>query len=250
MQVEPLWQHRPGRPVAGNGWEWDLDGTPPPDSRLAAVRGIVVLAGATGGDAAALAANTTAALAAVRLRDAGVAGPVLLLSSAAVYGRATGPLTEDMVPTPANSYGASKATMEAAVAGRAGVTCLRLANVAGADALFGAMSAGPVTLDRFADGTAPRRSYIGPLTLARVLLALIAANDLPPVLNVASPGPLSMDLVLEAAGARWTWTPAPATALPCVALDTARLARIIELPPADAAVLVAEARAAGWSAAS
>jgi len=188
--------------------------------------------------------NTAAAEAALRLRAAGVAGPVLLMSSAAVYGRLTAPLTEDRA-APAAAYGASKLAMEAAVAGLSGVSCLRLANVAGADALFGSMAKGPVTLDRFESGLGPRRSYIGPLTLARALLAL-RGMDLPPVLNLAQPGALAMETVLAAAGADWRWTPAPEGALPEVVLDTARLEAVLRLPEADPDRLVAEAEDGGW----
>lgn len=242
---EPLWLHRPGHEVAGNALAWDTAQPPPADYRLHLTHGIIVLAGATTGDEARLAVNTEAAQAALRLRAAGVAGPVLLMSSAAVYGHLTAPLTEDRA-APAAPYGAAKRAMEQSVAGLAGVTCLRLANVAGADALFGAMARGPVTLDRFESGRGPRRSYVGPLTLARTLLAL-RGMELPPVLNLSQPGAVAMEAVLDAAGADWRWQTAPDGALPEVVLDTARLDAILPLPEADPARLVAEAEAAGWA---
>lgn len=245
---EPLWHHRPGHAVAGNAIAWTLGQTPPADYRLHLTRGIVVLAGATGGDDAALRANTDAALAALRLRDSGVAGPVLLMSSAAVYGRAPGLVDEDFAPAPLAPYGAAKVVMEAAVAGQ-GATCLRLANVAGSDMLFAGMARGDMTLDVFDDGTSPRRSYIGPLTLARTLLHLIGLPALPPVLNLASPGTVAMDDILAAAGVDWRPVPAPPAALRSLAMDTARLAALCPLPPAEAASLVAEAQVAGWRAA-
>lgn len=247
-RASPLWQHRPGTGLTGNALAWDMSGPPPDDPRLAQTRGIIVLAGVTAGDAAALAANTALARAAIALRDAGVAGPVLLMSSAAVHGRGDGPLTEARAPRPAAAYGAAKAAMEAAVAGIPGVTCLRLANVAGSDALFASMAAqDPVTLDRFADGSGPRRSYIGPATLARALLHLAGRPDLPPILNLASPGTVAMADLLAAAGIAWHWTPAPASAIARVELDTALVQTFLPLPPVSAGDLLAEARAAGWA---
>jgi hypothetical protein len=86
------------------------------------------------------------------------------------------------------------------------------------------------------------------VTLARVLVALLAhQGPLPPVLNVASPNPLAMADVLDAAGVAFDWTPAPPTALHRLALDTAALGRIVALPAITAADLVAEARAGGWT---
>ncbi len=242
---EPLWLHRPGHDIAGNALCWDMSGPPPADYRLHMTHGIIVLAGATAGDAGALESNTAAAQAALRLQTAGVAGPVLLMSSAAVYGRLAAPLSEDRA-APAAPYGMAKLAMETAMAGLPGVTCLRLANVAGADALFGAMARGPVSLDRFAGGHGPRRSYIGPVTLAAALLAL-RGMALPPVLNLAQPCAVAMEAVLRAAGADWHWTPAPESALPEVMLDTARLQAILPLPMARPAQLVAEAETAGWT---
>lgn len=241
--VVPIWHLR--QAAGADTVAWDLlDEAPPPDPRLGDIAGVIALAGVTAGDAAALAANSALALAAARLARPGV--PVLVMSSAAVYGRAAGPLDEGRAPTPANAYGAAKAAMEAALAGRPGVTCIRLGNVGGADQLFAAMAAGAVTLDLFPDGHGPRRSFIGPVTLARALCALLAAGPLPPVLNLAEQGTLPMDAILTAAGARWSGRPAPATALPDVALDVTAAAARVPLPRADAARLVAESVAAGW----
>lgn len=219
-------------------------------------RGIIVLAGATSGTSEELAANTQAAEAAVVLRALGVAGPILCLSSAAVYGRGEGRLDESAPLAPVNAYGAAKCAMEQAMARHQGVTCLRLANVAGCEGLLGAMGATEVALDRVADGTTadsrgqtgqgPKRSYIGPLTLARALTALTRAENLPPVLNLAQPDALPMEALLTAAKARWHWQDAPANVVDEVALDTQALAAHVTLPPADAATLVAEAVAAGW----
>jgi len=164
--------------------------------------------------------------------------PLFLCSSAAVYGDAPGPYAEDDTPHPVTPYGRAKRLMEhAAAASAANVTCMRIGNVAGADALLGPHRPGattPIMLDRFLDGSTPRRSYIGPLTLARVLADLmrmaVAGTALPPTLNVAGGGAVQMSDVLAAADMTWVAQPAPATALPALTLDTRRLACLVDLP--------------------
>jgi UDP-glucose 4-epimerase len=242
----PLWHAR----TAGQGdYIWDMLATDAPrDSRLAGVRGMIVLTGGTGGQTDPD-QNTTLAQAALGLAAREGIFPVLLCSSQAVYGRAVGAQRETDAPIPANPYGTAKRRMEQAVQGTPGVCCLRIGNVAGTDMLLRNAALGPVRLDRFADGTAPRRCYIGPLSLARTMLALIDQGDLPGVLNVAAPGELPMDALLTAAGARWDWQPAPPDALPALSLDLTLLQTLAPLPATagHAATLVAEARAAGWT---
>lgn len=245
-----LWHGRRG------DYAWDMQETAPPlpERHEGPPHGLILLAGVTAGSPERLAANADLARAALCLAAREGLGPVLLMSSAAVYGRAEGPCRETEA-SPADAYGAAKLEMERVVAeeiDRLGAAaplacCLRLANVAGCDQLFDAMAAGQVTLDRFADGHGPRRAYFGPLTLARVLSTLLAADDLPPVLNLAQPGAVPMEALLEAAGARWHWRPAPESALPVTRLDTARLAAIAgPVATATAPGLLAEARLAGW----
>jgi nucleoside-diphosphate-sugar epimerase len=237
---QPVWHARtPPADVC-----FDLLGAIPP---LPAVRGVVILSGVTAGSEEELARNTALALAGIALARARDLGRVLVISSAGVYGPAEGARREDDPLRPGTPYGRAKKEMEAAVADL-DVTCLRLANVAGCDAVFGNAAKGSVRLDRFADGTGPSRAFVGPVTLARVLVALLAhQGPLPPVLNVASPNPLAMADVLDAAGVAFDWTPAPPTALHRLALDTAALGRIVALPAITAADLVAEARAGGWT---
>lgn len=173
---------------------------------------------------------------------------VLLASSAAVYGNQPGTLPEEAPLHPANPYGAAKAAMEAqalrlgAEAGVA-VTVLRIGNIAGLDAILGGWRPG-FQLDRFADGTTPRRSYIGVRMLAQVLAALVQHRGLPEVLNLAQPGPVAMGDLLRAAGLDFSLRPAPDSAIPEVALEVTRLAGLlppdVPLPPADPAQLVAE----------
>jgi len=159
---------------------------------------------------------------------------VFLMSSAAVYGRGDHDFTEDDVPAPLSAYGQSKLRMEALD----GAVMLRLGNVAGADALLGRAGA-EVILDPVGDG-GPVRSYIGPATLAGVLSVLIAAPDLPRILNIAEPPPVSMGALLTAAGVPWHFGPPRAGTIPRVGLDTRRLQSICPLPQADPVRMIAE----------
>lgn len=256
-----LWQARPGRPVPGKAADWlRLD----PLADAAALAGaagraqaILCLAGVTpttiqaAGPGAAMADNVALAQAAVRA-GAAAGVPVLLASSAAVYGAQAGLLSEATAPAPVSDYGRAKAGMERRAAGLAAelgvaVTSLRIGNVAGADAILGRWRQG-FQLDRFADGRTPRRSYIGPATLARVLAALcaraVARGDLPELLNIAAPGTVEMGALLDAAGLAWAARPAPDSAIPEVALDVTALCGLVALDPAAgrAENLVAEWR--------
>lgn len=173
------------------------------------------------------AANVDLGRAAVEMARHAGARRVLLASSSAVYGPQA-MAREDGPCTPVNSYGAAKLEMEAAVADSGiDLCCLRIGNVAWADALLGGMTPGrEVKLDRFADGGGPVRSYVGPRSLARILESLARAPELPPVLNVGAPAPVTMAALLDAAGADWHWTPAPEGAVQEVTLDCSRLAAL------------------------
>lgn len=248
-----VWQAR--RPGAGGPV---FDPLTAPRDFAAAARGataILCLAGRVGGDVAELADHAALGLAALGAAEAAGVRHVFLASSAAVYGAADGAREED-APRPLSDYGRAKCAMEeAALAWAAarpsgpGVTCLRIANVAGADALLGlAEGDAPQRLDIFADGTGPRRSYLGPAALASLLTCLFAhvraGESLPVLLNVALDGAVAMEALLNAAGRSWMPRPAPATALPLVRLDIARLAALCgPLPTADAAAIVADLRA-------
>jgi nucleoside-diphosphate-sugar epimerase len=254
----PLWQVRPGahRP-AGDVFEWDILRSPPP--ALPPCSGIICLAGVVAGP---VGLNTDLALAAIDLALRAGCGPVLLTSTAAVYGRSAGPVDEDAPCDPVSDYGRAKLAMEAAVSARLRdlgpaappVCILRIGNVAGADVLLLAAQQGRVTLDQFDGGGGPVRSYIGMQTLAQVMLRVIdlatIGTPLPPVLNVAAPAPVAMANLLKAAGLGWDWQAAPNTALARMTLDTGRLAALLPLDPdaATAAELIRQARLAGWSA--
>ena len=258
-----LWQARPGpgpgRDRGGAGADWlrfDPLGDP---AALSAAAGradaIICLAGVTPAAAARgaeMGDNIALGLAAVEAAARAEGVPVLLASSAAVYGTRGGLLSEDVLPAPVSAYGHAKAEMEARAADLGAelglaVTSLRIGNVAGADAILGGWRAG-FALDRFADGRTPRRSYIGPAVLARVLgdLAARAARrrDLPACLNVAAPGAVEMGALLDAAGLAWTPRPAPEGAIPEVILDVTALAGLVALAPEEGTVekLVAEWR--------
>ena len=247
-----VWQRR-----GGDGAGPRFDPLAEPAAFAAAAEGaqmILNLAGRVGGTARDDADHAALALAALEAaRTAGVA-QVLLASSAAVYGPADC-AAEDAPLAPVTPYGRAKAQMEDAAGrwaavhrGGPGVTCLRIANVAGADALLGAAPGpGPQMLDVFPDGTGPRRSYLGPLALAGILSRLAghvrAGGILPEVLNVALDGAVAMAALLDADGRAWAPRPAPRAAVPLVRLDVTRLCAVTgPLPPADAGSIVADLR--------
>ena len=129
--------------------------------------------------------------------------------------------------------------------------------MAGTDQFFRniAQAAAPVRLDRFADGSGPVRSYIGPGCLARVLAKLCeraaqcgqGADRLPMVLNIGAPGG-GVDMAaflpaLQAAGYRGVErVPAPDQSIAVLRLDVACLEQLHRFAPGDSdpARMVAE----------
>lgn len=169
---------------------------------------------------------------------------VVLFSTAAVYGAQPDPLTEHGPTSPQSAYGRSKLKMEdVAVRHPNPSTCLRLGNVAGADAILGNWRQG-FTLDTFADGTTPERSYIGPTCLARVLFTIANSDNLPDIVNVSAPGAVAMGDLLNAAQLDWTSRPATEATIARVALETGLLERFVTFSPNDstAAGIVADWR--------
>ena len=234
---------------------WELAGGDAPLRDWVATHGVpramLVLAGATPGSGRDLSLNRALAVACLRAARAGGIGRVLVASSSAVYGggRARGWAESDRV-RPTSDYGRAKLDMEAACAEwRArglDVCCLRIGNVAGADALLLNAATPPLRIDRFADGAGPLRSYIGPQSMARVLLALARApGALPPVLNLAAPQPVAMTDLVGAAGLEWRGAAAPATAVQRFTLDCRALAERVAFSATEstAAEIVAQWKA-------
>ncbi|MGX0901487.1 UDP-glucose 4-epimerase [Roseovarius sp. MBR-79] len=202
-------------------------------------RALVALAGVVPGAGHDLAHNRILAEATLAAAESAGITRVLLASSSAVYGSGEH-ITEDTACAPANAYGAAKLEMEAV--GRAWrdrgleVCALRIGNVAGADALLlnVARGTGEITLDVFADGAGPLRSYIGPRTLAQVLVTLCLRDGaLPSALNIAAPAPVTMAALAQAAGASSRPRPASPTAHQRITLDCTRLAALHAFAPED-----------------
>lgn len=200
---------------------------------------IVMLAGATPGPNVDMNLNTQIATAVLdAAMTAGVAR-VFLASSSAVYGPGS-QLAEDAPLAPVNPYGQSKSQMErdalTLAAGKIAVTCLRIGNVAGADALLlnaaKATADAPLQVDQFADGRGPVRSYIGAASLADAILTL-AAHDgpLPQVLNVGTTPPVDMIDLARAGDTPLALRPAPDNALQDVTLDCTQFEKLTRLPP-------------------
>lgn len=173
---------------------------------------------------------------------------VVFLSTVAVYAPQSGAIAETCQPDPQSDYGRAK--LDAEMILRAGLgsrlTILRLANLAGADALLGGLAGqGAVTLDPVPGQPAgPIRSYIGPLTLARCLgqlMQLLAdGRPLPAVLNLAQPGPVAMGALLAVSGREWHFGPERAGVVARVEVDVSQLLSFCDLKPADAAGILAE----------
>lgn len=261
------WRARGGGPAfqyrRGNGahlprpdLHWDPMLGPEPFVEWARLKGgcrtMVVLAGVTLKSGANFEANVPVAEACLEAAYRAGVSRVLYASTSAVYGPGSGrPFTEADPPNPANAYGVAKVAAEAVCARYREkgmmITALRIGNVAGADQLLinagKATDAAPLKLDRFADGTGPRRCYIGAGMLARVLERLMEAEDLPDVLNVGTPVPVTMEGLLTSAGTIWRWVPAPASAVQDLVLDCSALAEIVPFRTEDS---LPEVHVAEW----
>ncbi|PIE14069.1 MAG: NAD-dependent epimerase [Rhodobacterales bacterium] len=256
------WQARKNFNGVGLVWQ---PGDPVPTD-LPEIGAIVALWGITPGPGRDVAENRTLALAAMELGAALNADRVLHCSSAAVYDPAPYPLPESAAQGAAsgaagaeqrgNAYGRAKLDMEAVVAEWAAehpegpAQCaMRIANVAGADSLFAAISGGDtITLDRFADGTGPRRSYLSPRGLAVAIEALLNCPRaaLPAVVNIAAAGAMAMEDIARAFGCHIEWRDAPASAVPLVELDVTRLTALRGNSEASPQGLEEQLRQIGW----
>lgn len=236
-------QYRGQKPPGALDWN-PLDG---PQALLDYVKengsfgAMFMLAGITPAPGADLDGNVAIARACLDAAHAAGIPNVLLASSSAVYG--PGAALDEAAPTsPINPYGVAKLEMEEICqkSRKLGlnITNLRIGNVAGADVLLlNALKATkdtPLRLDRFSDGQGPIRTYIGPVTLAKVLETLARSpENRPDVLNVGVPVPITMESLVEAAGMPWTFTPAPETAVQTMTLGCARLAQLHKFCEAD-----------------
>lgn len=180
------------------------------------------------------------------------AAAILLASSASVYAPGPLPAAEGDVPRPISAYGESKLAAEwLALRDPMAfpVTCLRIGNVIGADALFGPRQGdAPIRLDPVPGREGgPVRSWIGPLTLAATIARLCqlvaTGQDLPRILNVASSPPLAMGALLEVSGREWAYGPANPDVVPDAVMDTSQLEILCPLPAATPGALLAELEA-------
>lgn len=194
---------------------------------------VLCLAGVTHTSPRAMSLNAILAEETLDAAAAAHAGRVFLFSSAAVYGAQSGPLTEAGPVAPQSEYALAKRDMEKAAGSHSHPnTVLRLGNIAGADAILANWRPG-FQLDTFRDGSTPRRSYIGPSGLARVLHTLCTLPDLPPLLNVSAPGAVEMGALLQAAGFDWTPRRARADTIADVILETSVLEQLTSFSAAD-----------------
>lgn len=243
--TEFLYQTRTHNPQHAGDLLWDMTGPVPPAIVAAGPFDcVLVLSGVVPREGADLDLNVELGLAGVTAADRLGAGTVLLASSSAIYGsQSDAPYREADTPAPVNDYGRAKLAMEQQCATHAqalGVRlrCLRIGNVAGADALLengAALGAGEaLRIDRFADGGTPLRSYIGPQTLARVILSLIEARaHLPQTLNVGAPAPVEMVALAKAADLPFDLVPTTGTAHQFITLECAALAAIHDFASVD-----------------
>lgn len=260
------WQFRTAQPVGVDTFIWpdlaELDSFLAHVNSVGGLDGMYVFLGASqAGDktcTAQMAPNVSLVEQALRAAVAAKIPRVLVASSSAVYGGGHGrPFREDDALEPVNAYGKAKKDMETLCRRYAAeygieICLLRIGNVAGADALLGTAAKWrigdpPRTLDVFPDGDGPRRSYIGPCTLARVLKSLaLRPAPLPQLVNVATPTRVSMNALLDAAGIAWIPRAVPASPLQDIGLDCSRLERLSDIDASDGApaTLVAQWRSA------
>lgn len=243
-------QHRD--PNRDDGLFWPLLDPAAAGPQPGAYDAMICLAGVTPGPGADLSLNTALAEAALQGAERAGIPRVLVASSSAVYGAGNGtPFSETSSTDPANAYGAAKLDMEHACADwrdkGVEVCCLRIGNVAGADALLlNVMRSAPdqpLVIDQFADGRGPVRSYIGARSMADVLLTMaMTPNALPEVLNIATPGRVWMEDLAKAAEHPFKFRDAPPTAHQTITLDCSRLAALHDFAPdaADPATMVAQ----------
>jgi nucleoside-diphosphate-sugar epimerase len=260
------WQFRCPQPASADTLIWsnlaELDPLLDHASLVGGLDGLFVFLGASQtGDktnTAQMAVNVSLVDLAIKAAAVAKIPRVIVASSSAVYGGGHGvPFHENSVLRPVNAYGEAKRDMETLCHAQAAaygidVCMLRIGNVAGADALLGGAAEWrsgdePKQLDVYPDGDGPRRSYIGPASLARVLEQLaLAPKPLAQAINVAALQGVSMNALLDAAGIAWQPRPVPASSLQDIVLDCSRVKALsaIEASDGTAEVIVAQWRRA------
>ena len=241
-----LWQGRKHDQDIDIPWDIAADPAPPLPQGLI----VLHLAGRVAGSAAVLAENRLMTAALCHAARENLARHVFVMSSVAVYPPVAALIAEECPARPISPYGQSKLEAEQAAAktlhgSATGLTLLRLANLAGADALLGQPADRTLTLDPIANQPrGPQRSYIGPHALARVLERLVAlaaqGETLPRLLNLAQPPVVAMADLLDARGQVWHFGPARTAAVPSVGVATDRLAALLPLPTLTPSSLIAD----------
>lgn len=240
--VELVRQSRSGNPSSSKNLNWDPSAGP--EALLAWIEefGSIdvfwMLAGVTGTQSSNLSQN--AEIAEYILDAALIARPnrILLASSSAVYGfLSDAPYHESGECSPANLYGESKLLMEKVAESDKyadlEVSSLRIGNIAGADALVTnakALACGEcLSIDMFANGLGPLRSYIGPMRFTQVLISLSRATTrLPKVLNIADNSPIYMETLAKGLGYNWRYKACSNEHIQNITMDTERLDAILD----------------------
>jgi UDP-glucose 4-epimerase len=194
---------------------------------------MIVLAGVTPRTGKDLSLNTSLAMRCLEAAKFVGIKRVLLASSSAVYGIGSGkPFDESDIARPINEYGAAKLEMEKACDewrdNKLEVCCLRIGNVAGADALLlniaESLPNKPVKIEIFKDGHGPMRSYIGPETLSQVLHSLSSQKrKLPDIINIAAPAPIYMESLAAELGIQCLKVKSGAQSIQNITLNCDRL---------------------------
>jgi nucleoside-diphosphate-sugar epimerase len=236
--IRPFWKNAPVTWQSRSSLDGctQVDILNDPDSLQALLSGaetVICLAGVTPAPVAEFGDNLRIGQACLDAAHTVGAGHVFLTSSAAVYGTKSGVLNETALVNPPSAYGISKYEMEQMASQHSHPsTCLRIGNVAGADAALGGWTTGAL-MDQMPNGATPARSYIGPATLARVFQALANTPTLPKLLNLSTPGSLEMGALLTAANRPFTTRPANAQTIADVTLDTSLLETFVPFSAQD-----------------
>ena len=212
-------------------------------SKHRTIKTMVILAGITPGSEKPLSLNSEIVEACLFAAFKVGIKRILVASSSAVYGINDGtPFRENSKTVPQNAYGKAKLKMETICHQWAqkglNVCCLRIGNVAGADALMKNFETkklnSPLKIDIFQDGKGPLRSYIGPFTMYKVLKKLSLSNNaLPRILNLAAPIPMRMEDIANAAGHEWIARSCLDSGIQRITLDCSLISKLYKFTKKD-----------------